>query len=168
MKFIRIFIFLILFISCTEKLSSETEKASRVKSPGRVTRYIPKPINLDSLEKINTQKIERAGSHINKALIFNKDSSLWIGTSKWVEHRIFGYDKPNSNSKRLILISCFTGDVEGNPYNLKYGAFYTTDNDSTFKFKFRKFVGKFAKVEILKDMRSLDTVYFGKKWLEFE
>ncbi len=123
-------------------------------------------LNLDSIENTNNKKIEIAGNQINKLIISRKDSLLWITSSKYLDHRIFGYEKPNLNSKKMILISCFTADVENNPFELPLGAYY--ELDINHKAKFLKNEGEFIVTKFILHEKDLANVYFEKKWIEFE
>src|SRR4051794_23563138 len=78
----------------------------------------------DSTDKANANTIASDKEDINKAMVSLKDSLLSISPDKFRDHRFFGYSKPDIHSRRMILFSIFTNDVEGNPYHLPYGSFY--------------------------------------------
>ena len=84
-----------------------------------------------------------------------------------LDHRIFGYEKPNLDSKKMLLISIFTTDVEKNPFNCEYGAYYESDEMQDIKLKFKENLGDFSKIELFKENDS-KIIYFENKWLEFE
>ncbi len=123
-------------------------------------------VNLDSIQKTNSDKIEAAGADVNKLLVSTSDSLLWIPEDKHLEHRIFGYEKPSTASRKLVLISCFTGDVENNPFALPLGAYYTLDDHH--KLKYQKSEQGFIKTKLILNGKECTDVYFEKKWIEFE
>lgn len=122
---------------------------------------------LETIEKENSKIIEQDEEYVNKAFIDKKDSLIWLTVNMKRDHRIFGFEKPDVKSKRMILLSIFTKDVENNPFNCPYGAFYGTSGMKNTTLKFKENVGDFAKIEIQKENLK-EVVYFEKKWLEFE
>ena len=122
---------------------------------------------LQKVENENSQIIKQDEEYINKASISKNDSLIWLVVNMKRDHRIFGFEKPDLNSKRMILISIFTNDIENNPFNCPYGAFYETSGMKNVRLKFKENVGDFAKIEILNE-NTKEIVYFEKKWLEFE
>jgi hypothetical protein len=108
-------------------------------------------------------------SNIHKAQVSLKDSLLWIRGDIKKDYRIFGYERPSTNSKRLILFSVFTRDVENNPYNCPFGAYYST-SDMAFedtRFKFKGVSGDFVKTDLISEGVLLAAFYFEKKWVQF-
>ncbi|AWA30959.1 hypothetical protein HYN48_13215 [Flavobacterium magnum] len=93
-------------------------------------------LNLDSIEKANSKQMEIAGSNLNKLTVSRIDSTIWMNSTMPINnrHRIFGYDKPNKKSEKLLLISIFTSDVERNPFGFAFGAFYFTDFNHYMKY----------------------------------
>lgn len=76
---------------------------------------------LDSLDIANAPKMD---GKINKLYIDLEDSSLTLVADMHRDHRIFGFEKADTASKRVILFSIFTNDVENNPYNCSLGSYY--------------------------------------------
>ncbi len=111
-------------------------------------------------------KIEN-GEETNKATISLKDSSFIVEQNKFYDHQIFGYEKPDTKSKKIILISCFTYDVENNPYKCKYGAFYTTNSIDSFEIKFVTKTNFFVKCKLLDKERIITNLFFEKRFVEF-
>ena len=64
--------------------------------------------------------------HMKKALI-EKDSTIFLFADMKRDHRIYGYKKKDIYSTKMILFSIFTNDVENNPSDCKYGAYYDTN-----------------------------------------
>lgn len=112
-------------------------------------------------------KHELDPTHNSKAYI-EKDSTIWIPQSINRDHKIFGYQEKNSSSKKLILISVFTKDVENNPCDCEYGSYYHTQSMGDFKLKYLSTENEFMKIDILKKGKSIDTVYMETKWFEFD
>ncbi|GEM_PF-454824 len=97
-----------------------------------------------------------------------KDSIIWIPQSMKSEHRVFGYKNKNTSSKKLILISIFTEDVENNPFKCKYGSYYHTQSMNGLDLKYLEIQNEFIKIAILKNGRKIDEVYMESKWFEFK
>lgn len=108
------------------------------------------------------------GEETNKATISLKDSSFIVESNKYSVHQIFGYERPDTTSKKLLLISCFTYDVEDNPYKCKYGAFYTTYNMDSFEIKFVAKTNDFVKCKLLDKEQIIANLFFEKRFVEFD
>jgi len=76
----------------------------------------------------------------------------------------FGYKNPNINSEKLFLLSIFTKDVENNPYQCKYGAYYNPSDFDGLNLKFDKIVGDFARLLIQKNNKTIDVIYMERKY----
>jgi uncharacterized protein YcfL len=120
-----------------------------------------------TIQTIENDSVEVDETNIQKATISLKDSLIWIKANMRLDHRIFGYEKPNLVSKKMLLISIFTTDVEKNPFNCEYGAYYESDEMQDIKLKFKENIGEFSKIELIKENES-KIIYFENKWLEFE
>jgi uncharacterized protein YecT (DUF1311 family) len=84
-------------------------------------------------------------------------------------HRIFGYKEKDIYSEKMILLSIFTNEVENNPFECKYGAFYDTNGMKEISLKYISNEGKFLKIEIINEKEGKsDISYMLKKWFEFE
>ena len=131
------------------------------------------PVVVKDLETKKTIQIKEKDSvevdetNIQKATISIEDSLIWIKANMRLDHRIFGYEKPNLDSKKMLLISIFTTDVEKNPFNCEYGAYYESDEMQDIKLKFKENLGQFAKIKLTKENNS-KIIYFENKWLEFD
>ena len=147
-------------------LSCKESVEVNIKSEKTNTKIESKFINLDSIQDRNNKNIEIAGNHVNKLIISRKDSLIWITSSKYLDHRIFGYEKPNLNSKKMILISCFTADVKNNPFELPLGAYY--ELNINHKAKFLKNEKEFIVAKFILNEKDMENVYFEKKWIEFD
>ena len=80
---------------------------------------VKKGIDLDSLDKANEAQLTPYEEYWNKISVQSRDSILWLNSEMRLDHRIFGYEKPDIKSERLIFLSVFTNDVEGNPFSCK-------------------------------------------------
>lgn len=124
--------------------------------------------NKDSLEWELQGNVFLEGDNLNKLQVTKQDSIVRLYSNIRHDHRIFGYEKADLKSRKKILFSVFTFDVEDNPCNCVFGSFYET---SSMKGITMKYVGKeksFMKVELHEGKTKLGTVYFEKKWVEFE
>ncbi|MFM2385450.1 MAG: hypothetical protein RL660_207 [Bacteroidota bacterium] len=125
---------------------------------------------LDSIEKANNESVISSGDNINKAYIFLRDGDSTINLTANItqDHRIFGYAKPDIKSERLLLISVFTNDVENNPFGCKLGAYYDTQGMKELTLKYNGTSGSFVRATAIDKAKCSTTVYFEKKWIEFE
>jgi len=105
--------------------------------------------------------------YMGKAYI-EKDGSIWMTANMKKDHRIFGYEEKDIYSKKMILLSIFTNEVENNPFNCKYGAFYDTNGMTDLELKYVATENDFLRIEIIKNEKTIDKVYMLKKWFEFE
>ena len=126
--------------------------------------------NLDSIEKENNESVVVSGDNITKAYVFLKDgdSTIHLTANKWQDHRIFGYAQPDIKSERLLLLSVFTNDVENNPFGCRLGAYYDTEGMGELTLKYNSTTGNFVKATAIDKAKNSTTVYFEKKWIEFE
>lgn len=129
----------------------------------------------DSINRANALAIKNDGQGFTKkAAVAAKDSIIEIYARLgpgYKDYRAFGYAKPDTLSKKMILISLFTSDVKGNPFDCPFGAFYDTDrmrNATDSQLKYLDQNGNFVKAAILKNHQKQTTVYIEKKWVDFE
>lgn len=125
---------------------------------------------LDSIEKANNESIIASGDNITKAFVFLKDGDSTINLTANIrqDHRIFGYAKPAIKSERLLLLSVFTNDVEDNPFGCRLGAYYDTGGMDELTLKYNSTTGDFVKATAIDKANNSTTIYFEKKWIEFE
>ncbi len=127
--------------------------------------------NLDSLDTANAKMVRLSGGYITKAII-EKDSTIWLRADMKRDHRFFGYEKPAVTSRRLILFSIFTNDVENNPFGCVYGSYYQTAGwGDSLRLKFVARNGNFIRARLIKtdiDRIMIADMYFENKWLKFE
>ncbi len=168
-----IFFFCFSLLSCSNNAIDTTAKDTL--SNDSLNKF-----NLDSNHK-STQSINKDSTHqtlkdfakiaeveeTNKASISLKDSSFIVGADKYLNHQIFGYERPDTTSKKLLLISCFTYDVEDNPYKCKYGAYYTTYNMDSVEIKFLTKTNYFVKCKLLDKEKIIANLFFEKRFVEF-
>lgn len=122
-------------------------------------------VKLDSLEYANNKLILESGENVSKAYIILSDSSFSLTADMKKDHRFYGFEKPDLNSKKLILFSIFTSDVDGNPFDLPLGAYYDTDFVDEMSLKYTGEENGFTKVT---DVESNKTIYFERKWIIFD
>jgi len=157
---------LTLLYSCKQEAISKTKAISEnvpVKNDS-----VKKRINLDSLDKANSDEMTTEEEYWNKIEIRSRDSLLFLNSQMRLDHRVFGYKKPNTKSERLIFLSVFTTDVEGNPFRCKYGSHYSTTLGDGRELKYVSTENNFVKTVLLDHKNVIDTLYFEKKWIEFE
>ena len=125
---------------------------------------------LDSIEKENNESVIASGDKITKVFVFLKDGDSTINLRANIrqDHRIFGYAKPDIKSERLLLLSVFTNDVENNPFSCRLGAYYDTRGMDEFTLKYNSTTGNFIKATAIDKANNSTTIYFEKKWIEFQ
>ena len=160
-KSIYILILTIFFSACGQ---TNQKSDSRVNTQTKVVFTI-----LDSIEKVNNERIVASGVDITKAIVFLKegDSTINLIANIKQDHRFFGYAKPDIKSERLLLLSVFTDDVENNPFGCKLGAYYETAGMGELTLKFISSNGNFVKAVAIDKTNKSTIVYFEKKVIEF-
>ncbi|MEO8149621.1 MAG: hypothetical protein ABI723_18425 [Bacteroidia bacterium] len=171
-KIIKILVVGILISACGQK-AANTNSTPIVEAD---TISIPKEnkgsllavlATLDSIDRANNQSVIASGDDITKAYIMKSDSSIFLTANMRLDHRVFGYAQPDIKSKRLLLLSVFTNDVEKNPFGCELGAYYDTGGMENMKLKFQEQSGDFIKAVVIDKSNKKTTVYFEKKWIEF-
>lgn len=157
---------LTVFWGCKHPNNKQENRANSTLSiqgpPPASTEYQQLP---DSIDIENNKTILLSGSNVNKATVSEEDSTLRVKQNKFQDHRIFGYERPDITSKRMLLISIFTNDVEGNPFNCPYGSYYQTSDMVDMVLKFLSLEKNFIRVNLLQNNQSIDTLYIEKKWV---
>lgn len=125
-------------------------------------------INKDSLEWEKQSHVFTDAEYLNKLQVSKQDGTVRLHSDIKKDHRIFGYEKPDVKSKRKILFSVFTFDVKDNPCNCEFGSYYETSSMKDITLKYVGEVKSFIEVDLLQSDTKLGTVYFEKKWVEFE
>lgn len=111
--------------------------------------------------------IDMDSDNLTKAMVSKADSSITVNANIRLDHRIFGYAAADTNSRKLLLFSVFTDDVEGNPYECPFGSYYDTSGMEDLDLKFVKKEGNFVKADLLKEKKTIGSVFFDKNWVEF-
>lgn len=173
----RIFtiILIVLLVGCRKEESTqkeEPENNTAIEPPKSAVQVkLPKPAasqKVDSIDKSNRESIETLGNNITLAYVYSKDSSITLVANIRADYRIFGYSKPSIKSEKLLLLSIYTSDVEGNPFRCKFGAYYETSDMKNLDLKYRETSGDFIKAVVIDNRKKETLVYFEKKWIEFE
>ncbi|UIR54600.1 hypothetical protein LZQ00_09970 [Sphingobacterium sp. SRCM116780] len=132
----------------------------------------PSLSRLDSIERTNNKSVLESGDQVTKAYVHlndGGDSIIRLNANIRIDHRIFGYAQPDTQSKRLFLFSIFTDDVENNPFDLPLGAYYETSAMEAKKLKYINTTGNFVKAMFIDANNNPGrTLYFEKKWIEIE
>ncbi|MBI1226025.1 MAG: hypothetical protein GC192_12385 [Bacteroidetes bacterium] len=83
-----------------------------------------------------------AFEYATKAII-EKDSTVFLFANMKRDHRIFGYEQPDTSSRKMFLLSIFTDEVEGNPFGCPFGAYYETSKMEDMALVFDSSIGEF-------------------------
>jgi hypothetical protein len=173
-KIIYILSFILLVSACEQPNSKPENKSIITPSPAKVDSVKPiskieNPATLDSIDKENNESVIASADNITKASVFLKgDSTIHLTANIRQDHRIFGYENPDIKSERLFLLSVFTNDIKNNPFGCKLGAYYQTSNMDDITLKYISTTGDFIKAEAIDKTNKSTTIYFEKKWVEFE
>ena len=127
-------------------------------------------LNRDSLDAANEKMVSPLPELIQKAMVAKSDSTIWLTADMRKDHRLYGYEKADRNSRRLLLFSIFTNDVEGNPFQLPFGAWYQTAGLGEKKLKYAGAYERFIKAGLWNNngKQLVVEMYFERKWFEFE
>jgi len=174
MRGLPIYVILLIMVSCNN--SNTINQLNKNDSAVRTTKSadVPKSDTAistkkrDSINKINSANIETDKANTAKAYVSKDDSSISLTGNIRLDYRIFGYEKPDTSSKKQILFSVFTDDVEGNPFNCTYGAYYQTSDMNDMEIKYISTDGQFVKANILKGRGPQAIIFIDKRWIEFE
>jgi hypothetical protein len=142
---------LLLFVNCKSETSSK-----------KVLTLSPE---LDSIERVHNQSILDSGERITRAYVDSENNRIDLWADIKLDHRFYGYEKPDANSKRLILFSIFTNDVDGNPFGLDLGAYYSTADVEGGIFTFVSEKDDFVEAEFQDKEGKKTTLYFERKWI---
>lgn len=125
---------------------------------------------LDSIDQANEASVLASGDNITKAYVFleSGDSTLHLTANMRQDHRIWGYEKPDTRSARLLLLSIFTNDVENNPFACKLGAYYDTSGMGALSLKYLATSGNFVKAVATDPANQSTILYFEKKWIDIQ
>ena len=151
---------------CHQKTTSHQQED--VSKPAAGAKSSPADsLPVDSLQQMAAENpIDE--DHINKADIFRKDSSVTLQAFMRMDHRIFGYERADTNSRKMILLSIFTFDVKDNPYHCPFGAYYqTNDMGDSLSLKYAGDANGFVQVQIFKRDSLATTVFMEKRWVTF-
>jgi hypothetical protein len=104
---------------------------------------------------------------IQKGTINLSDSILSISGSIQADYRVIGFANPDTCSKRLIVFSVFTRDVDGNPYGCQYGSYYSTQSIDSVLIKYTAKVKGFIQASVIVNGLKKTSVYFESRWIRF-
>lgn len=150
--------------TATDTLKTETDGVTVVKPDSTP---VKKTIKKDTIR--NDKDTQMSEAFFQKAIISLSDSSLTVYENIRADYRIFGYEKPDTNSRKMILFSVFTSDVENNPYKCPFGAYYSSGAMQDTKIKYVKKTGAFVEAQLIKESDIKPTsVYMLKDWVKFE
>jgi len=164
------FVLLVLLVGCKRedaKKSSSQADSLEIEQQHQAAEPVP-TIKLDSINRVNDQSIKESDTNVTLAYVSYQDSSICLVGNMRADYRIFGYAKPDTKSEKLLLISIFTDDVDGNPFRCKFGAYYETSDMKNMNLKYKGTSGNFIKAVIIANKKDETVVYFEKKWIEFE
>ena len=159
----------LLISACGQKSSNETGHTNnQTQISVDSTQSNNNSKTLDSIDNANNESVIASGDNINKAYVSLQDSSIEMRASMRLDHRIFGYAKPDTKSERPLLLAVFTNDVENNPFGCKLGSYYDTGGMENIKLKYVDTLGTFVKAVAIDKLNKATTLYFEKKWIMFE
>lgn len=161
--------FLFILSSCTKKMtihSIQKDNSPKIDSAQKTSSTSSETEISNSLE---TKWEELDEDDLNKATFYlsSNDSILTLTAQMRIDHRIFGYAKPDTTSERLILFSIFTNEVENNPSKCKFGSYYSIENDQPFKIKYVGNKDEFVETKLIHENGTKQSVFFEKKWIDF-
>jgi hypothetical protein len=110
-----------------------------------------------------------AGRAQTKATVSKASKSFDLTADIKNDYRIFGYSLPDVKSKKLILFSIFTNEVEANPYKCPLGAYYqTSDLARGSSVTFVAETAGFVKLNYTSATGATTPFYIQRKFIAFE
>ena len=104
-----------------------------------------------------------------KAHINRKTKDFDLIASMRLDHKIFGYELPSVNSKKMILFSVFTKDVKGNPNKCPLGSYYQTlDLNEGDKIMYVSATADFVKLNYIDSVNKTTIFYIRCKFVVFD
>ena len=158
----------LLFITACGQTNSNPDNQSTTQTTPDPKATAASKSTLDSIERTNNESVIASGDYVNKANVNLPDSTIHLSANMKLDHRFFGYAKPDVQSEKLLLFSIFTNDVENNPFGCRLGAYYDTGGIGDLKLKYMETTGNFVKAVAIDKTNALTTVFFEKKWLTFD
>ena len=128
----------------------------------------PVPSGQDTLKKQKYVPPDLSEEAMQKAVIYRHDSSFHVFNNIRADYRIIGYALADTNSRKMVLVSVFTSDVKDNPFDCPYGSFYDSAQGEKLVIKYTGERGSFIQANISGENKQPATVYFEKKWVEFD
>lgn len=125
---------------------------------------------LEKIEAENQGIIDSSTPKFLNFLWIKKNGEVYLYQAPRRDHRMFGYEKPDVNSKKLILFSIFTKDVNGNPFAMPLGSYYDVfemEKKQQAYLKYIKTKKRFVEMELVKDSCKTK-LYFLKKYTRFD
>lgn len=105
---------------------------------------------------------------MQRAVISKRDSIFHVQSNIRADYRIIGYESPDTNARKMLLFSVFTSDVKDNPFKCPYGSYYDSAQRDELVIKYVGEQGSFIEANISGNNKTPATVYFEKKWVEFD
>ena len=97
--------------------------------------------------------------------VIDRSGSLMVYPDRTRDHRIYGYARPNTGAKKLLILSSFTADVSGNPYGCHLGAYYSSDDMDELELKVSRFTGPWAEVIATQGDKAPVVLYVLREWI---
>ena len=135
------------------KVDSGSQPVSAVPDTSSKQKYVPPVINEKAMQR---------------AVVSKAESIFHVYNNIRADHRLIGYESPDTNSKKMVLFSVFTSDVEDNPFHGPYGSYYDSAHPIELVIKHTGEQGSFIVASISGGSKKPATIYFEKKWVEFE
>ena len=163
-------IWIFLLISGCNSSSHKNQKVglvdtAKTKADSRLQNVEESPDTIKTGAYIPPEISEEA---MQKAVISKRDSSFNVYNNIRADYRIIGYESPDTNARKMVLFSVFTSDVKDNPFQCPYGSYYDSAQRDELIIKYVGEQGSFIAANISGNRKKPATVYFEKKWVEFD
>jgi hypothetical protein len=132
---------------------SSLEKVADLQDTVKRGKYVPPEISEEAMQR---------------AVISKRDSIFHVYSNIRADYRIIGYELPDTNARKMVLFSVFTSDVKDNPFKCPYGSYYDSAQRDELVIKYIGEQGSFIEAHISGNRKKPATVYFEKKWIEFD
>ena len=168
MNKISLLIVAVIFASCRDAAKQDADNLKNEDSTLVLENKVPnKPITSKADSKISDSEIKLSSDpELLQRASVGSDSIIRVTSDIKLDYRIFGFEKPDTNSRKMVLFSVFTPDVENNPYKCPFGSYYGTLPEDEMEIKFTAKVGDYVKATVSTDEKR-SAIYFHKDWIEF-
>ena len=161
-------ILLLSFTACQESAPNQNKEKEQLTTENTTETDKDKTKETENTAEA-TRDIAANKVEMSPILVVNKEGGVYLDADpRTNDYSIVGYAKPDLQSKKRLLISVLTAEVENNPSGCDLGAYYDLDFMMDAGVAFKKHLGTegdFAKFELNANGKT-EIVYIQKGWVQ--